>query len=737
MMKKLSILYCFIFLTVLPTSAQSQNFIHYTVGENIYDVAVAPNGSIWVATLGGLVFFDSVGQPPQFFNRGNTTLPANNIWSVSVGPDGALWLGTEIGLVRWKDGISQIYNPPPSNPWHNPQLVCHTVRATPEGKVWVCEMQDRLWLFDNGVWTFFPKSIFGEDVVIGTNFKMLPDGSLWLLGIRNSKPEFFHFDGQTLTNLTLTPNLSSIVGNDVTNWDVDPNTGRVAFVIGKSVCTHDGMQWNIENTGFWGDHLTVTPDGRIWMYDDFDGISSRGPGEANWVNVMPNSNFPIDCKKIVTTPEGNLLLLGGNGLYLFDNSLLVKLSTSQSNIPNNSIAHLAITGEQTVWGSFGDFELSWHSGKDLACFVDGKWHSLSDSIDELRYKGVKGLAVDGLDRLWAATFTHGLLRWDGASWASIPTPEMPAGQIYSICARPGGTEIWIGGWLGKVGRLNPDNSLEIYDTPTPGSMVTTICADFEGGLWVPNWAGDTPGVARLTGQTWTTFSSQDMGLTFTGYINKIACAPDGKIWVLTQDGVAVYDGTQWKPISNNLPAPYAEYISIAFDGDRVWLGQHHLSCFAPTSMLYLIKYENNSIELYPYMSTPLPYPNITALAVDGHHNLWIGTENGGIAVFNEQGVTLGSSSSQTAYSSSVLNVNASPNPAEHSLRIVFELPRSADVSLEIFDMASKSVYSDRREWLPQGQNVLDVAISSLPNGIYAWHLKSEAGSVSGKVVVQR
>jgi ligand-binding sensor domain-containing protein len=85
------------------------------------------------------------------------------------------------------------------------------------------------------------------------------------------------------------------------------------------------------------------------------------------------------------------------------------------------------------------------------------------------------------------------------------------------------------------------------------------------------WMGGTNGVQFHTGhdshKNNTAFSSELPNL----YVHAIAEAPDGKIWVGTEHGLAKYDGSNWTTVTTGLPDLFI--TAIAFDKDgSAWVG---------------------------------------------------------------------------------------------------------------------------------------------------------------------
>jgi ligand-binding sensor domain-containing protein len=110
-----------------------------------------------------------------------------------------------------------------------------------------------------------------------------------------------------------------------------------------------------------------------------------------------------------------------------------------------------------------------------------------------------------------------------------------------------------------------------WASPYNGNAVTdtmfVVFVDSKGNQWM----GGTNGVQVHTGHdsklNITSFSDVLPNL----YIHAIAEAPDGKIWVGTEQGLAKYDGTNWATVKSGLPSLFI--TAIAFDKvGSAWIG---------------------------------------------------------------------------------------------------------------------------------------------------------------------
>src|SRR5580658_8614940 len=69
----------------------------------IYAIAQTPDGYLWLGTEFGLMRFDGVRAVPWQPPAGEH-LPSNNIRDLLVARDGTLWIATLEGLASWKAG---------------------------------------------------------------------------------------------------------------------------------------------------------------------------------------------------------------------------------------------------------------------------------------------------------------------------------------------------------------------------------------------------------------------------------------------------------------------------------------------------------------------------------------------------------------------------------------------------------------------------------------------------------
>ena len=212
-------------------------------------------------------------------------------------------------------------------------------------------------------------------------------------------------------------------------------------------------------------------------------------------------------------------------------------------------------------------------------------YGISDGLPD---KFCRGMATDSLGNLWVGT-QGGVAKWDGSSLTAFPLDdgvEFPF--VKTVETAPDGN-IWIGylsiGEETGLSVIDPDGNLVLHEDEALRGMP---------GTWV----------------------------------NDIAFGPDGLVYAATWDGMAIYDGVDWSPISpaaNNFGAAPVWDIEFAPDGS-MWAG----TIFGLAHLKTDGEWEN-----FYTLNSALIDDNASSLAFGPQGRLWIGTGNG-LSVFDGQ-----------------------------------------------------------------------------------------------------
>jgi len=86
-------------------------------------------------------------------------------------------------------------------------------------------------------------------------------------------------------------------------------------------------------------------------------------------------------------------------------------------------------------------------------------------------------------------------------------------------------------------------------------------------------AGYFDGVLEFDGTQWRNHPKSGFGLSRANMVKDIAFDRAGALWVVTDSGVATYDGTSWKPFdeTSGLSSRFTACITVDPAG-RIWVG---------------------------------------------------------------------------------------------------------------------------------------------------------------------
>lgn len=710
-------------------AGQNPDFIHFTKTDIIRGIAVR-DSFIWAATTGGLVEHNLSSGLTSVITRANSNLPINEIYSVAISPDGRLWLGTQIGLLRQNLSGGWDWLPGPSI--QDPKdgyLICSQVVSDGGTGAWIKSTWGNIWHFDGQNWHGFDEEqLFG--IGISTTISGCPDGTLWV----KVGDEFFKFDGTTAVNWGFTPYLPPVPGaSPISDWTVDPQ-GQLWFIIGSQLGIPDGNgSWKLEEMPLWASHICFNAAGECWLYDDFFNTLFKrdAAGIYEGFENLEEITLSFTDSRLIADGTGMPLVIGEN-MYRFNGEKFKNISTGSAGIPNNNVVSFALAGEQTIWANFDDYGTNlWDNliGNDLAVFYDKKWTTVSNqNLDGVNIWNVRDMAVDLQNNIWAAG--RELYHHDGAAWKSFEGKDLPFEQFYSVAANPADGSIWVGAY-GHIAQLEADGTFTLV--PVPGCeylQVTELEIDYDGIIWLYAYQNDTTGIMRYDGTTWKFYSLEDVGLEDYYFVSDVAIGPDGRVWVVAEWGVSYFDGSEWKLLTEGWPV-IGHYSAIAFDGpDIIWLGTFLENCFGPSVNLGLFRAEYNQFDgIYYYKDYPFPYPNTTALVVDGKHNLWIGSQHGGIAVMRQDGVILPVNDPENAKEA----VQVFPNPSSGTLNLQFSGIAGIEYQFALLSADGRTVFQQR--WTGTGevqQQAIEIP-TGWTAGNYFWHLHGQGALHSGVI----
>jgi ligand-binding sensor domain-containing protein len=399
----------------------------------------------------------------------------------------------------------------------------------PAGVLWATELDDGLLTYDGTTWTEHDAHAAGMPADWFRTATIDASGTIW----GAYRDVIVRFDGTAATGLTLPSDGSASV--EISSLAIDPGTGRlwVATYDGLAGSGRESWAWyrtadRLPSNGVWalategadlwigttegigrrrGDEWTtftaetlidgvavssvaIAPDGTIWAgnwnsISWFDGASWHAEGGRD--GAAPHEGDGLYGAPLAVGPDGAVWAVarGAGDLVAYRDGAWDRLPAPESCQPSN----LAVDGAGTLWVIGGCSSVCSYDGSDWTVHLEGTcWDPVWDPEPEVAYPGlVQALSIDRAGAAVISTDQGGLLRWDGASWASIggsgSGPESAAGIAFG----PDGS-VWA--LEGKDLYVLADGTwTSIAAAPFTTSYMSAVTVDDAGAVWIATEAG--------------------------------------------------------------------------------------------------------------------------------------------------------------------------------------------------------------------------------------------------------
>jgi len=344
------------------------------------------------------------------------------------------------------------------------------------------------------------------------------------------------------------------------------STTRVPQASGPSVFTaytdREGLIWVFSSEGLWlysagtntwhdsmggaplpqGDVKAVLQDrlGRMWIGYDHDGL----------VVIEKNGRM----QRMLSDPAGDRTISGNTVTTLMEDStgsIWVGSRKNGVSIYNDSAFKFDFTSFPDVNCIFSDKKGKIWLGTDsdgLIC-----WDRDSDESHAVRIAGLTGtpgvivdIAVDVAGTVWAGTYGSGLLSVgaDGRGKALTTADGLVSDNVWGVHPMPDGT-LLLATLDGGLQRFNPTtHASTVYNAANSGlgtNCVNSVCEGPDGKLYMGTADGlavfDIP-ADKLTLRQGNAAGTQRF---YNGNINEVMCDSRGLLWVATREGLNVYD----------------------------------------------------------------------------------------------------------------------------------------------------------------------------------------------------
>ena len=529
----------------------------------VSDLALAPDGAIWVATRGGVVRWDPGASVPVVYGE-QDGLPAATVDQIIVAADGTVW-ATGRGWLAYYDGTWQPVE-------GHSDMSFDTMAADTIGGVWVIGVQvteedalDLLLHVDRN----------------GTEQISLPDrlhdwnrydavavdasGQLWMVS-GDGDHGVVVYDGSSWREFTTADGLPGHVLSDVdvapdgTVWISTraedhgvPDPGEDPNVAAAGIGSFDGETWTTYTTadGLASNEgeIAIAPDGTVWVVHP-DPVSPWLVSAASRRDGDTWTVFDVEGSRrsgAVGGPDGTLWLGTNNGVVHFDGA-----TTRRYVVPDDMApAAVPFSLEPTTPAA---------STVDAGPFGDVAWRTFDVPVGRIFYGGAVATP-----RGFVAGGDVSVASPDGVNWTTF---EPPLKAVWNFAVS--GDDLYVLGegdvarlaWTGTTWRAV--NVLEInglesdqwiqqmafgdgVTVMTDGSQIffSTDGDTFDPALRGPEFVGDDDAVpVFFTESEFIAFSSQ--------------CQP--VIWTSS-------DGNTWEPVSTEFPSGSTACIADVAEHD--------------------------------------------------------------------------------------------------------------------------------------------------------------------------
>ena len=528
----------------------------YTELDGLYVTSLLEDreGTVWAGTLGG-----SLGTRAGrlcAMRNGSTQCYGEDgafgsfVWGLYEDNSGSLWAGAESGLWRWKPG-------PPSR-YATPGMQISDLNKTYDGRVLIAMTRAGLKQVVGDKVESYPipgainrNAVLPDRDVDSNKLLRDRDGGLWigtrdrgLIHVHQGRTEVFtksdglsgdmicslfedhegdvwvattegldRFRDLPVTTISLKQRLSSndtssvIAATDGSMWVATQDglarwkNGQINFFLKSSGLPDDATQ-----------SLFQDDRGRIWVFTGH-GLAYFKDGRFVAVNGVPSE----EVYSITGDKAGNLWLSGNKGLtHLLQGRLVEHFPWSALGCREQGMVVLSEKGG--VWLSF------WGDG-GVSYFKDGQIRASYTPADGLGKGHVPGLQLDQDGALWAATSEGGLSRIRDGRIATLTSRNgLPCDTIH---------------WSIE----DDDRSFWLY---TGCGLVRIRRSELDA------WIADPK--RRIETTVWDAADGVRLRSSSPDYFGpSIAKSTDGKVWLLTGEGVEVVDPRHLAV--NKLPPP--------------------------------------------------------------------------------------------------------------------------------------------------------------------------------------
>ncbi len=341
-------------------------------------------------------------------------------------------------------------------------------------------------------------------------------------------------------------------------------------------------------------------DGALWFGGE-GGVTRYDPQIGDWQQFESGVTIPSWAVTDIVEEDGGLWLGTFDGGVVFYDGVGWETWATDDQLGGNDTTAIVPDGTGAIWFA--------HDGSGLSRYdpASDTWQTFGEEEGALDWPSYPG--VDGDGYLWIGGYGE-LKKYDGRGWLTLGPFQLADVSIYGVIFGPDNAQ-WL---VTDGGVMRHDLATDAWTTFTVEDHplledVTALDITSDGTVWV----GSYDGLIRYNGSDWSEPAAVGNP---PEWIDDMAEAPDGSLWVVADGSLYHLDAQQW--IQFDWPGGgWIERVDVGPDG-MVWVGYDSLGRLDPSSGAWQI-------------FTPadgLIHPEVSAIYVTPGGVVWVGTTGG-------------------------------------------------------------------------------------------------------------
>jgi len=562
------------------------------------DIEFAADGTIWLASDGGLTRFDRNAANPEemwyTYTPGNSPLIMSPVRSLDLDSQGNLWL-TNVS-VQSSNGALFRFNPTAGEwtryevgqglPWYLPWKDINAVLVGADDHVWLTHSTlGGLAEFNGTAWVLHDSLYQMEDLLEDLQ------GNIW---ITSSQYGLWKWNRASFQNFDLGSQ------GTVTALGLDPVTGLV----------YAGA----------------------WYGNIYKMIGGQTPQFFLNADNIPGSIWPRADGDVWINNYGGNGTLGTVRHYNATGQLLERFNTFNSGLPDYFIDNIQTDRAGNLWFACGEGGLSRFDGQRWR-----NWGNHNDLAEPYPFAGNEPMYAMFEDRdgnVWMGG--NGVARWDPETGSftgfwNWQNSSLGVDDMRGFAQQPDGT-LWVGcGYSGAFRYDAPTDNWVQHTWAPPGwtaNEVLDMTSDTAGNLWILTFVA----LHRLTPQgVWTEWNTTNSPLNWSLF--SLERDPVDGVWVTVTGELHHFDGAVWTTTTQaeaGWPGPQPTSVAIRAGDGMVAVTTQQPEHYPYTGGVSVRDPDSGVWRHWTTANSPLTHWQVGAARFDAQGHLWVSAMSEGV-----------------------------------------------------------------------------------------------------------